>query len=45
MEKGNPSEKVVKVEEELGGIDIYDIGNLVYSPILTTLHLIFLVGW
>ena len=32
IQEGNPSEKVVIVEEELDGIDIDDIGNLEDSP-------------
>ena len=32
IEEDNPSEKFVIVEEELDGIDIYDIGNLEDSP-------------
>ena len=37
IQEGNPSEKVVIVEEELDGIDIDDIGNLEDSPRLRNL--------
>ena len=34
IQEGNPSEKVAIIEEELGGIDLDDIGNLKDSPTL-----------
>ena len=38
IQEGNPSEKVIIVEEELDDTDIDDIGNLEDSPRLVFIH-------